>query len=577
MASVDGSRSLQGASDEFYASICGPCKNVGLDKGANHYCKDCAIYICDHCKDHHLKFPLTLNHVIVSGGQVPAVTSTRGRPTIVIFCSCNKNQEVKHYCDDHKDTLCDSCKHSKHYKCKVSSLQDKGRGYSQPRMGGIMSKIKSLEDDYDQLKQTRNDDSRELQRSVKYCGKGIDAWRKDLNDFFDDLEKSMKKQLKFQEDDGQKRISQHISTLTATSKMLETDYKLLQDAKTNGGSALMFAADVQVSKGIKDYEDTLTDIANDAVKTNVKFEKNAKLVKLQADIDSLGSLIIYSARDIQGGRKLLLDSKIQSQQKQMNVKMSDDKNTPCITGTVVRATGEIILCDYTNYKLKLLDSSNALKDSLKLNAQPRDVSVVDAKTVIVTLPWNQQLQYIDVLPRLTPERVLKLNKKCWGVRVTGDKIFTTCHNQPGEGEIRILDMDGNLLQQLGINQDGSFMFTAPCYITVSPAEKKIFVSDYGKDTVTCMTMDNRVIYQYRDNGMKWPRGLYCDGGDNILVCGGVSNNVQVITTEGKKHCDLVSSRDVLEKPVSISYRESDDTLIVGCFDSNNAILYKLGK
>ena len=576
MASVDGSRSLQGASDEFYASICGPCKNVGLDKGANHYCKDCAIYICDHCKDHHLKLPLTLNHVIVSGGQVPAVTSTRGRPTIVIFCSCNKNQEVKHYCDDHKDTLCDSCKHSKHYKCKVSSLQDKGRGYSQSRIDAIMSKIKSLEDDYDQLKQTRNDDSRELQRSVKDCGKGIDAWRKDLNDFFDDLEKSMKKQLKFQEDDGQKRISQHISTLTATSKMLETDYKLLQDAKTNGGSALMLAADVQVSKGLKDYEDTLTDITNDAVKTNVKFEKNAKLVKLQADIDSLGSLIRSSARNIQGGRKLLLDSKIQSQ-KEVNVKIPDDKNTPIITGTVVMATDEIVFCDWNNNKLKLLDSSNALKGSLKLNAQPWDVSVVDAKTIIVTLPGNQQLQYIDVFSRLTPGRVLQLNKKCWGVHVTGGKILTTCHNQPGEGEVRILDLDGNLLQQLGINQGGSFMFNNPSYITVSPSEKKIFVSDTGKHTITCMTMDNHVIYQYSDGGMKCPSGLYCDGGDNILVCGLNSHNIPVITAEGKKHCDLVSSRDGLKWPMSISYRESDDTLIVGCYDSNNVILYKLGK
>ena len=576
MTSVDGSRSLQGASDEFYTNICGPCKNVGLEKGAYHYCKDCAIYICDQCKDHHLKLPLTQNHVIVSGGQEPAITSTRGRPAIVIYCSCNKNQEVKYYCDDHKDTLCDPCKHTKHYKCKVSSLQDKGKSYSRSRMDAILSKIKSLEDDYDQLKQTRNDDSRELQRSVKDCGKEIDAWRKDLNDFFDDLEKSMKKQLKFQEDDGQKRISQHISTLTATSKMIETDYKLLQDARTNGGSALMFAADVQVSKGLKDYEDTLTDIANDAVKTNVKFEKNAKLVKLLADIDSLGSLIRNSSRNIQGGRKLLLDSKIQSQ-KQVNVKMSDDKNTPNITGTVVRATGENILYDYTNYKLKLLDSSNALKDSLKLNAQPWDISVVDAKTIIVTLPWNQQLQYIDVFPRLTPGRVLKLNKKCWGVHVTGDKIFTTCHNQPGEGEVRILDLDGNLLQQLGINQDGAFMFNNPFYITVSPSEKKIFVSDYSKETVTCMTMDNHVIYQYRDNGMKWPSGLYCDGGDNILVCGEFSNNVQVITTDGKKHCDLVSPGDGVNAPVSISYRESDDTLIVGCYNSNNVILYKLGK
>ena len=179
---------------------------------------------------------------------------------------------------------------------------------------------------------------------------------------------------------------------------------------------------------------------------------------------------------------------------------------------------------------------------------PWDISVVDAKTVIVTFSGSKQLQYIDVFPKRTPGRVLHLNTKCWGVCVAGDKLFTSCHKNSGEGEVRILDVDGNLLQQIGINQDCSFLFTRSCYTTVSPSEKKIFVSDLDKDTVTCMTMDNHVICQYRDNEMKRPRRLYCDGGANILVCGGGSENVQVITAEGKKHCELVSSRDGLQKP-----------------------------
>ena len=162
--------------------------------------------------------------------------------------------------------------------------------------------------------------------------------------------------------------------------------------------------------------------------------------------------------------------------------------------------------------------------------------------------------------------------------MTADKIFTSCHNNRGKGEVRILDLDGNLLRQLGINKDGSFLFFYPYYIAVSPSEKKIFVSDIVGDnvgnSVTCMTMDNDVVYKYRDNEMRSLVGLYCDGGDNILVCG--SHTMQVITGEGKKHCDLVSSREGL-KPLSINYRERDDTLIVGCDLSDNICLFKLVK
>ena len=412
-----------------------------------------------------------------------------------------------------------------------------------------------------------------MERSTEDCRNEITAFRKEINAFLDDIEKAILKELASYEKDKESRISLQISTLTATLKMLESDYKLLQDAKNEGRKATMFAADVQVSKGLQEYSDRLSDIRNDAVNSDIQFEKNTKLANLQTEIDSLGSLISSSSRNVQRDRKMLLDSKIQSQKK-VNVKLPDDGSTPWITGLAVMTTGEIVLCDRGNNKLKLMDSSDTLQDSLKLTTGPRDISIVDTKTVIVTLPDTKQLQYIEVFPQPTPGRVLQLDKHCWGVHVTADKIFTSCHNNPGKGEVRILDLDGNLLQQLGINKDGSFLFTSSYYITVSPSEK-IYVSDTGGNSVTCMTMDNDVVYKHRDNKMISAMGLYCDGGDNIIVCGWDSNNMQVITAEGKKHCDLVSAREDLQ-PLCINYRERDDTLIVGCFRSD-IYLFKLVK
>ena len=91
-----------------------------------------------------------------------------------------------------------------------------------------------------------------------------------------------------------------------------------------------------------------------------------------------------------------------------------------------------------------------------------------------------------------------------------------------------------------------------------------------------MTMDNRAIYQYRDDEMKVPRGVYCDSGDNILVCGESSNNIQLITADGKKRDTLASSKDGLVRPLSLCYRQSDDTLIDGMHDPKIS-LFKLGK
>ena len=571
MASVDGSRSLLGASDEADIHICGACQ-----RKAEYYCEDCSDCLCTPCKDYHKKLPVTKNHIIVSAGEALVNTTIRGRPSTVIYCRCNKQQEVQYYCDDHKEILCDLCKETKHYKCLgTSTIQIKSSAYSSSKLDSVASKLNGIKDDYDQLNKVRNDESKRLERLKEECREAIEAFRKEIDSFLDKLEKNMLKQVESFEIEGQKRISQHVSTLTATMKLLESDLKLVEDAKSDGRKETMFAAGEQVSKDVQGYLDRLGDIENEAIETDMTFEKNAKLVKLLAEIDSLGSLKRSSARKIQTSRKTLLDSKIQSQ-KQVNIKLTDDGSTPWITGVAVMPTGEAVLCDFHNYKLKLLDSSDAITTSLTLNNQPYDVSVVDYKTVIITLPGSKQLQYIKVFPQLTLVRVLKLDKMCWGVHVTCGKIFTSCHNNPGKGEVRILDLDGNLLQQLGVNQDGSFLFRRPSRITVSPSGKMLFVSDYDNNTVTCMTMDNHVIYQYRDAEMKGPRGLYCDSGDNILVCGQDSNNVQLITADGKKHRTLASSKDGLDAPTSLCYRQSDDTLIVGMVD-NKITLFKLGQ
>ena len=362
------------------------------------------------------------------------------------------------------------------------------------------------------------------------------------------------------EDEAQMCIGEPISTLTTIFKTFWTYYDLLMYVRySDRRTEVIFAVHVKVSKDLQDYEDRLSDIHNDTVTTAIKFGKNIKLPNLQTEIEFPGH------KNNQWGREILLDSKILSK-KQVKSQLPDDRCKPWGMSTVVMPDGEIVLCDRDNRKLKLLDSSDEYKSSLILEDSPWDISVVNITTVIVTLPHSEQLKYVEVIPRLTSGRVLQpeLDTECWGVHVIRDKIFTTCRNFSREWDVRMLDLDGNFLKQLGINQDGSFMFTTPLFISVSPSEEKVFISDSDKHTVTCMTLNNHVIYQYTDNEMKVPTNIVCDGADKILVCGRDSENVQVITEEGKKHCNLLSSRDGLKWPNSISYREIDDTLIVGC-------------
>ena len=275
-------------------------------------------------------------------------------------------------------------------------------------------------------------------------------------------------------------------------------------------------------------------------------------------------------------KTVLLGRKVQSSS-QVKVKAGDDEKTPNIRGCTVMANGDVVLCDYNNDKIKLLNSSGVLTGNMKLSSHPWDISVLDPSSVIVTLPDKKQLQVVQVYPQLKPGRVIQLDKKCWGVAVGKGELYVTCFNLGYVGEVRVLGLDGKVKRRLGVNQDGSFMFTEPFYITVNSSGEKIFVSDYAKQTVTCMSVDGRVIYTYDDGSMRRPEGLLCDSEDNILVCGGATNNVQVLTADGKRNCTLLTASDGVKWPYCIAYRDNDNTLLVGCADNNNLQSFQLTK
>ena len=565
MASVDGFKSIQTASDELSDHVCGPCKIGGNDKEAIKYCSDCSEYLCDPCVSYHRTLALTKNHKIVPANSESFDTGRR----LTVYCGCNQNQEVEFYCEDHADVICRQCQSFKHHKCKTSTVHQKSSGYTSTKMESILSKTKSLKDKYDQLKQECSEDKKELKELKAVCKKEIRAFRKELDDFLDKLEQSMLAELDQFETKESQRVDQQITALSTALQMLNADDQLLNDAWKDARKQVMFAAEVQTSKGLQECQSRLIDLEKDAVKLSISFERNKKLDDLQRDINTLGSLKNSAERS---EKTVLLGRQILSR-REVNVRLADDKKYPCITGCAVMPNGYVVICDYNNDKVKLLDNSLILTDSLKLS-DPWDVSVVDANNVIITLSEKRQLQNVQVFPQMKTERVLQLDKKCWRVEVSGEDIYVSCHNY-SDGEVRVLDQQGNLKRRLGVNKDESFLFSVPFYITVNTAGDKVFVSDYNKLTITCMTVDGSIIYQYQDKDLKNPGGLCCDDGDNILVCGRNSNNVQMITADGKKAGTILSAADGLKTPYSITFMKIDNALVVGCRAPNDIFIYNL--
>ena len=577
MASVGGSKPWHGASDEIYDIVCGPCKTDNVNKEAKHYCEQCQEHLCDSCQDTHRKLKATKNHNILSGRHMPTSSDVTQRPACSVSCSCSQNQEVAVYCEDHDDVICDSCATVKHRRCKTFSVQDKSRSYPTKKLDSIIDKTKTLRMKIEQLQQERDKNRTNIKRMKDTCRKEITTFRKELNDFLDHLERDIIQDIEKHEKKRKQLIDDQIKSLTTTLKMIELDSKLLEMAKYDNKAETMFSSDIKISKNLSAYETVLEDLQNNFERSDLYFQRNSKLVEMQQTIDNLGSIkeedsVFYKDTS----SKVVLGMKVQSSS-QPNVRLDDDKGVPYITGCCFMPSGDLVLCDRYNSKLKLLDRTFKVKDSLSLNDKPRSLSVIDDSNVIVTLPDTKQLQYVQLVPHMKAGRVIKLDKTYWDVAVAGNEIYVSCYNDPGEGEVRVLDLSGNFKRQLGVNKDGSYQFQGPNYLTVSTTGKKIFVSDWEKSIITCMTPDGNIIYQYKDDDLIWPRALFVDAGDNIFVCDYSSHNVQVITADGRKYGALISADDGLRDPISIAFREADNMLVVGGRYKNNFFCYKLSQ
>ena len=278
--------------------------------------------------------------------------------------------------------------------------------------------------------------------------------------------------------------------------------------------------------------------------------------------------------DIRHGNIVWLDKRIRSISK-VNIRIPDDSEEPGITGCCCMPGGQAVLCDMNNDQIKLLDSSYKLIGNLKLPSWPRDISVLSDTEVIITLPHNRQLLIVAVTSQLRIIRTIQLDKKCWGVDVSGGEIYITC-GESEQGEIRILDMSCNEKRRISLSRVmATYMIKTPLYIAVSAFSGKIFITDWGTKTLTCLTSDGQLVYQYKDQMLDRLRGILVDSADNVLLCDSRSHTIVVITPDGRKHGTLLSGKDGIKRPVTLAYRTRDNTVIVGCYETDQLACIQL--
>ena len=574
MDSIDGAKGGHVSSKESFTIACDPCEYDHTSKTAAAYCHECAEYLCEGCKTAHGKVKLTRSHKLLSGELMPSKRSA-GKMQVLdtVLCSCMENK-VSVYCKEHCSLVCVNCNALHHRRCKTSDIDEVSNDFDVDSTEETIDNLNELNETITSLQESRENDLSNLSLEAKDCQDRAKQYREELSRNFERMEAKTLSDINVFKTQESKTITQQIDTCKAAQNSLNMYSRKLQLAKEHNDRQGIFVYNIQLSQAVKSLTTITEEITTEVYQPHISFECNPALSF--AGNQDLGTVKCHTSRTpkMKGFDEMCITAG-----NKINVKLQSDAKDAWISGSTFLSSGELVLCDRNNSKLKLLDKSLQMKESIDVPGGPWDVALVDQHQVIVTFPDVKYLQFIQVTPSLALGHKVDLGMKCWGVTVSRESIYIP-FDRSGESKIGIYDLTGK--QKLMISphsyNDGTLMFKKPYYIDVLNDEK-IFVSDVDDKSITstvyCLESNGNILYSVSDPSFKLCTGINVDENENMLLCDMGSHKVFLITRDGKEVREFLTEKDGLYQPYTTSFRRSDGTLVVTCRYCNDMLVFTL--
>jgi len=262
----------------------------------------------------------------------------------------------------------------------------------------------------------------------------------------------------------------------------------------------------------------------------------------------------------------------------INMKTTGDKHGPWITGLAFLPPNTLIAIDYNNYALKTVDTTtNTVTSQLTFSGQPWDITLLPGDQAAVTIPYKKRLQIISTKDGFSCLRSISVNGQCYGICSTNQNIIVSF---PDSAMIQVMDLAGKVIHTLSTDVKGESLFNQPSYVTVSKGEsgEVIYVSDFGTNTITKVSMKGKVISTYKQENWGTLRGLLYVGQSQLLVSNCWGHSIDVVSEDGKRICTLLDRTHGIKYPCALCYCASQETLYISSCDNEcPVVVFKLSK
>ncbi|XP_071180627.1 tripartite motif-containing protein 2-like [Mytilus edulis] len=213
-----------------------------------------------------------------------------------------------------------------------------------------------------------------------------------------------------------------------------------------------------------------------------------------------------------------------------------------ISDMICLMDGRILVVEWYG-KVYQLTSNGKLDKQLKIPGEASNVTQINQDTIAINYPSEKVIKIFNMKNKRVT-KVIKLDSPCWGLSFSNNSLAVSLFT----GEIRIIDLEGNILRSIVKGCDSTRDFLVYCN------DRVIYSDRYGK-AVYCINASGQQIWQYTQD-LEGPKGLCTDNYGNIIVADYESDRIIVISKDGQNSKVLINKEDGLENPHRICFNRN---------------------
>lgn len=220
---------------------------------------------------------------------------------------------------------------------------------------------------------------------------------------------------------------------------------------------------------------------------------------------------------------------------------------------------QLVFADKYNKSLLIYSEDGSFIRSIKLSRAPRSLSVIN--DIDVAISYSQH--YIEILGIATGQvnRKIQTGGKTFGLSFIDELLYVLIDNK----NIEVMKLTNEKIKSFPCHKSSNRSITTN--------EDRLFLTGCRTDSVFCCDLNGTFMWEFKNKKMKLPDGLTTDGNGNTYVTGYHTDNVVVISPDGKNHKELLTVKNGLRKPTGIYYDRLSNWLLVCNKWNGHAFLY----